>query len=114
MPTGWTEREKAFEAKFAHDAEFRFLVLARRDRLFGQWAAGRLHMKTEAGAALVRDVLAISDRPGHDDALLRRVADAFAAHGVEPKTGELASALAECENTARRQMIDKPLDAGQE
>ncbi len=110
MPTGWSEREQAFEAKFAHDAEFRFLVLARRDRLFAQWAAGRLHLSTEAGAALVREILAISDRPGHDEALLRRVTDAFAAKGAEPKPGELASALADCEDTARRQMIEKLFD----
>ncbi len=110
MATGWSERERAFEAKFAHDAEFRFLVLARRDRLFGQWAAGRLHLSTEAGAVLIREILAISDRPGHDEAVLRRVAEAFSEHGAEPKPGELGAALNECENTARQQMIEKHFD----
>ena len=110
MPTGWSEREQAFEAKFAHDAEFRFLVLARRDRLFAQWAAGRLHLSTDASAALVQEILAISDGPGHEEALFRHMADAFAAEKLEPKAGELASVLDGCERTARRQMIEKPFD----
>jgi hypothetical protein len=42
MATMFHERDRAFEAKFAHDEEFRFRVAARRDRLFAQWAAGVL------------------------------------------------------------------------
>jgi hypothetical protein len=39
--TTFEDRERAFEAKFAHDEEFRFLVTARRDKLFAQWAGQR-------------------------------------------------------------------------
>ena len=34
--TTFQEREQAFEAKFAHDEEFRFLVTARRVKLFAE------------------------------------------------------------------------------
>ncbi|MDX1580895.1 MAG: ATPase inhibitor subunit zeta, partial [Alphaproteobacteria bacterium] len=34
------DREKAFEAKFAHDEEVEFKVMARRNKLLGLWAAG--------------------------------------------------------------------------
>ncbi len=114
MPTGWNERERAYEAKYAHDAEFRFLVQARRDRLFAEWAAGRLHLSTDAGAVLIREILAIPDKADHDEILLGRMADAFAAKGAEPKPGELAAKLAECGETARQRMIDKPRDPAQE
>jgi hypothetical protein len=40
MTTMFDARERAFEAKFAHDEEVRFRVTARRDRLFAQWARG--------------------------------------------------------------------------
>ena len=37
--TNFNDREKAFETKFARDEEMAFRVLARRNRLLGQWAA---------------------------------------------------------------------------
>jgi hypothetical protein len=38
----FTEREKAFEAEFKRNQELRFRLTARRNRLFGLWAAARL------------------------------------------------------------------------
>lgn len=40
--TTFDERERAFELKFVHDEELRFKALARRNKLLGLWAAGRL------------------------------------------------------------------------
>ena len=37
--TQFDDRERAFETKFAHDEEMKFRVLARRNRLLGEWAA---------------------------------------------------------------------------
>ncbi len=37
------DRERAFEAKFAHDAEIQFKVMAKRNHLLGLWAASLLH-----------------------------------------------------------------------
>jgi len=35
------ERGKAFESKWAHDAEMRFKVEAKRNRALGEWAAAK-------------------------------------------------------------------------
>ena len=40
--TTFDDRKNAFEKKFAHDEELRFKAMARRNKLFGLWAAGRL------------------------------------------------------------------------
>jgi hypothetical protein len=40
--SGMSDREKAFENKFAHDQELRFKAEARRNKLVGLWAAGLL------------------------------------------------------------------------
>ena len=49
--TTFDKREEAFEAKFAHDEELRFMAIARRNKLLGAWAAGLMGMKgAEAGA----------------------------------------------------------------
>jgi hypothetical protein len=39
MANGMDDRGKAFENKWAHDAELRFKVEARRNRALGLWAA---------------------------------------------------------------------------
>ena len=33
------DRERAFETKFARDEEMQFRIIARRNRLLGEWAA---------------------------------------------------------------------------
>src|SRR5689334_5930388 len=42
MTTGMDDRKDAFEKKFAHDEELRFKATARRNKLLGLWAAGKL------------------------------------------------------------------------
>ena len=42
MPGLFEERERGYEAKWAHDEETHFRVLARRNNLVGHWAAGEL------------------------------------------------------------------------
>ena len=101
MANGLEDREKAFEAKFARDQEFRFLALARRHKLFARWAAVRLGLDAEQTEAFVRDALAVPDGPGHDPALLRLVAGRLAEHGAQVPEGELAAELGRCAEAAR-------------
>lgn len=42
MPGIFEERERGYEAKWAHDEETHFKVMARRDDLLARWAAGKL------------------------------------------------------------------------
>ncbi|MBV9748067.1 MAG: DUF1476 domain-containing protein [Acetobacteraceae bacterium] len=108
MTTSFEDREKGFEAKFAHDQEFRFLALARRDKLFARWAAARLGLDEARTEAFVHDVLAVPDGPGHDPALLRLVAERLAEHGARMPEGELTAELGRCAETAREQLIAAP------
>ena len=102
------ERERAFEAKFAHDEEFRFLVTARRDKLFAGWAAKRFHLSGPAAADLTASVLAVRDGAGHDERLLLHMRDALAGHGHHLQPGELAAALDACAAQAREQLLQSP------
>jgi hypothetical protein len=103
MPTTFQDREQAFEAKFAHDEEFRFLALARRDKLFARWAAATLDMSAEETEALVKTVLGISNKRGHDEALLSHIADLLSAHGFAPDP-TLPRVLERCMRDARAQL----------
>lgn len=105
MPTFY-EREQAFEAKFAHDEEFRFLVAARRDKLFAWWAATTLRLSSERGDALVKAVLAIPNGPEHDQAVLRHITDVASTHDGGTLGGDLAAVLDRCAQLARQQLIE--------
>ena len=107
--TTFQERERAFEAKFAHDEEFRFLVMARRDKLFAQWAADQLGSSQQARADLTTSVLAVRDGPGHDELLVKHMANVFSKHGSSARYAEFAARLQSCAAQARQQILDGPL-----
>ena len=54
MPT-FNDREKAEEAKYAHDQELEFKVNARRNKLLGLWAAELMGMSGETAEAYARE-----------------------------------------------------------
>jgi hypothetical protein len=73
--TTFDERERGFEARFAHDEELRFLALARRDKLFALWTVARLGATGAAREQLIHDLLGVQGFPHHDEALLRLAGD---------------------------------------
>lgn len=108
MPT-FEERERAFETKYAHDEEFRFLVLARRDKLFAAQVAEQLGLPGQAGRDLTAAALAVRDGPGHDQALLGHMAKLLAEHGRGGEAAKLAASLEECAVRARQQLLAAPI-----
>lgn len=96
------EREMAFEAKFAHDEEHRFLVKARRDKLFAAWAAARLHLPDAEKQSLTGAVLKVLDGRGHDQALLDLIGQTLRAHGQVVPAEDLAAALLHCFEDAQK------------
>jgi hypothetical protein len=75
-------REEGFEQKFAHDEEIRFKAHARRNKLVGLWAAGKLGLSGAAAEAYAQEVVSVDlDKPGSDAAFQRLRRD-FDAKGV--------------------------------
>jgi hypothetical protein len=74
--TTFDDRQKAFEAKFAHDADLRFRILARRGKLIGLWAAEKLGKSGAAAEDYAKSVL-LSDLeiPGDDDIIAKLFGD---------------------------------------
>lgn len=68
------DREKAFEAKFAHDEELRFKVESRRDKLLGLWLAEQLG-KTDAEAYAKEVVISDLKEAGDEDIIAKVLAD---------------------------------------
>ena len=108
MPTSLYDREQAFETKFAHDEEFRFLAFARRDKLFAHWAIVKLDLPEEAASTLVKNVLAIPNGPGHDQAVLQHIGGILSAHDAAVSDSDLAAALGRCMQEALKQLAEAP------
>jgi hypothetical protein len=89
----YEHQEQAFERKFISQQEREFHVVARRDKLFGQWLAGLLGYSGEAAHAYVRAVVASNlEKPGDDDILAKVRADLDAA---KVDAGDLVKKLGE-------------------
>jgi len=99
------DREKAFEAKFAHDAEMQFKAEARRNKLLGLWAAEKMGMSGEAAESYARDVIAADfEEPGHED-VYRKVAGDLEAKAVEVTEQEIRAKMAEYLTVAKAQLM---------
>lgn len=78
--SGMSDREKAYENKFAHDQELRFKAEARRNKLLGLWAAELLG-KADADAYAKEVVVSDFEEAGDDD-VFRKVRADFDAAGI--------------------------------
>lgn len=68
------DRENAFEAKFAHDAEMQFKAGARRNKLLGLWAADLLGKTSDDAAAYALEVVKSDFEEAGDEDVYRKVA----------------------------------------
>ena len=104
MSTTFDDRERAYETKFAHDAELRFKAEARRNRLLGEWAAELLG-KTgdEARTYALTVVTSDFEEPGEDDVFRKLAAD------LDGKADEatIRAKMAELRAEARRQVAEE-------
>jgi hypothetical protein len=81
--SGFDKREEGFERKFAHDEEVRFKARARRNKLIGLWAAGKLGLAGDAAEAYAKEIVIVDfEEPGDDD-VFARIRKDFDAKGVD-------------------------------
>lgn len=93
-----SDREKAFENKYAHDQEKKFRVIARRNKLTGLWAAGLLG-KSDADA-YAKEVVAADFEEAGDEDVIRKIAGDFKAAGLAAGEAEIRAKLVELLPTA--------------
>jgi hypothetical protein len=70
------DRENAFEAKFAHDAEMQFKAQARANKLLGLWAAALMGKSGDDAAAYAIEVITADfEEAGHEDVVRKVLGD---------------------------------------
>ena len=73
MSASFDDRRKGFESKWARDAELRFRVEARRNRLVGIWAAAEKGLTGEAVEVFVTSVIAADMEEKGDEDVFRKL-----------------------------------------
>lgn len=102
--TTFDDRERGYEAKFAHDAELNFKAEARRNRLLGEWAAEVLGKTGDEARAYALEVVSADfDEPGEEDVFRKLHAD-LAGKVDEPA---IRARMAELRLEARRQIVEE-------
>lgn len=103
--TTFDDRERAFETQFARDEEIAFRVVARRNRLLGQWAAEQMSLtKEEADAYATAVVQADFEEAGDEDVIRKLISDLTAAN-VAIDEAAVRRTIEEKTIEARRQLM---------
>lgn len=103
--TTFNDRERAEEAKFAHDEEMQFRIQARRNRLVGQWAAERMGLSPAETEAYAKGVVQADFEEAGDEDVIRKLLGDLISAGVEADEAEVRAALETRLVEARRALI---------
>ena len=103
--TTFDDREKAFESKFAHDAEMQFKADARRNKHLGLWLATHFGLTGDEADAYAKTVVS-SDlkEAGHEDVIAKVMAD-IAKHKVALDEATVRAKLAEFQAQAKEELM---------
>ena len=104
--TTFDDRERAFENKFAHDAELQFRIQARRNRLLGEWAASKMGLTPEETDAYAKAVVQADFEEAGDEDVIRKLLGDMTSAGVDIDEAGVRTALDEQAVIARRQFIE--------
>jgi hypothetical protein len=102
--TMFDERERAFEAKWAHDEEMQFRILMRRNELLGLWAGKELGLNEGQTERYVADLVALTLRNNNSDALFLKLRTDL---GVDYSDAVVRAKIGDCLDAA---MLDAGLE----
>jgi hypothetical protein len=101
------DREKGFEAEFKRNQDLQFRVGARRNKLFGLWAAAKLGIAGDEAETYARTVVqADFERPGDGD-VIEKVQKDLAEKGIELSETQLRTELNRLTDEAKRQIMQQ-------
>jgi hypothetical protein len=103
--SSFEDRERTYEARFAHDEELRFKAAARRNRLLGLWAAEQMGLSDEHAKDYAASVVAADFAEAGDEDVFRKVSADLKAKGSSVSDDMIREKMAELVNTARQQIL---------
>jgi hypothetical protein len=105
--SGFDDRRKGQEGKFAHDAELRFKAEARRNKLLGLWAAEHMGLSEEHAKEYAAEVVAADFEEAGDEDVFRKVSADLKAKGASVSEEMIRKKMVELVQVARDQVSDE-------
>ncbi len=102
--TTFDDRKKAYEEKFAHDAELGFKANARRNKLLGLWAAEKMGIEGDAAESYAREVVASDLEEAGDEDVFRKVRGDFDGKDIDQSDHQIRRTMEELMTEAVRQV----------
>lgn len=103
--TDFKDRERAEEAKFAHDEEMQFRIIARRNRLLGGWAAEKMGLSAVEAEAYSKAVVQAEFEEAGDEDVIRKLLGDLVSAGVDVSEADIRTAMEAKSVEARRALI---------
>jgi hypothetical protein len=101
--SSFDDREKAQEAKFAHDAQLVFKAEARRNKLLAIWVADLIG-KTDVDA-YIAEVIASDFEEAGDEDVYRKISGDLNAAGADVSEEAIRAKMAELHSIAKQQVL---------
>jgi hypothetical protein len=102
--SGFDDRRRGQESKFAHDAELRFKAEARRNKLLGLWAAEHMGLSEEHAKEYAAEVVASDFEEAGDEDVFRKIAGDLKAKGASVSEDMIRKKMVELVQVARDQV----------
>lgn len=103
--SGFDERERAFESKFAHDAEMQFRAAARRNKHLGLWLASHFGLEGDEADVYAKSVVAADLQEAGDEDVIRKVMADVAEKGVGIDEAKIRAQLKTFEAQAKDELM---------
>ena len=91
--TDFNDRERAEEAKFAHDEEMHFRITARRNRLLGAWAADLMKLSSVEAESYAKAVVQADFEEAGDEDVIRKLLGDLVSAGLDVSEADVRAAL---------------------
>ena len=105
--SSFEDRQKGFEAKYAHDAEMQFKAEARRNKLLGLWAAGKMGLTGDAAEAYSKEVVAADFEEAGDEDVYRKVSGDLDAKSIGVSEQEIRDQMVALMGEAKAQLMQE-------
>lgn len=103
--SGFDKRRQGAESKFALDQEVKFKATARRNKLLGLWAAGKLGLSGQAADDYAKDVIKADLQEAGDEDVIRKLRADFDAKGVQVSDHQIQREIEEQMKIAVEQVM---------
>ena len=103
--SGFDDRQRSEESRFAHNSELQFKATARRNKLLGLWAAEQMGITGADAEAYAKQVVLADFEEVGDDDVFRKVRQDFDAKGVQQSDHQIRRHMDDLMTVAREQIM---------